>query len=295
MATLTSNPFPGMNPYLESPTYWRGFHNFFIAAIADQLNETLPPGFSANAEEWLYLLPFGKPIAPDVFLLQEEERVETDVSSRASSRPIAVTPPFVATLLQDQEESELFVEVTASREEEPVIAVIEVLSPTNKRNIVGRQEYLTKQGSLLRSPTHLLEIDLLLGGEHTVALPREFLEQAAANPQYVASLHHGLPTSQEEYAPSVEHRLEFWPISLREPLPTIEVPLRQTGDASSPLIVPLNLQASFDQAFHFGPYRRRIRYGEPPPMRLSEDDANWIDALLRDKGLRPNITNEEVA
>ena len=50
--------------------------------------------------------------------------------------------------------------------------VIELLSPENKHG-KGQEEYQRKQQAVLQSQAHLLEIDLLRGGEHTVAAPRE--------------------------------------------------------------------------------------------------------------------------
>jgi hypothetical protein len=57
-----------------------------------------------------------------------------------------------------------------------VITVVELLSPSNKAaGSSGRQKYVTKQNEVLAGPTHLLEIDLLRQGQHTVVAPRESL------------------------------------------------------------------------------------------------------------------------
>ena len=44
------------------------------------------------------------------------------------------------------------------------MAVLELLSPANKQN-PGRTEYLSKRNAILRQNVHLVELDLLLGGE----------------------------------------------------------------------------------------------------------------------------------
>ena len=53
--------------------------------------------------------------------------------------------------------------------ERTLVTVIEILSPANKTpNSEGRRQYLRKQRDLLNSAVHLLEIDLLHEGAHTV-------------------------------------------------------------------------------------------------------------------------------
>jgi hypothetical protein len=39
------SPFPGMDPYLEQPTFWSAFHSRLIVAIADALAPQLGTGF----------------------------------------------------------------------------------------------------------------------------------------------------------------------------------------------------------------------------------------------------------
>ena len=45
-----------------------------------------------------------------------------------------------------------------------MVTVIELLSPSNKRAGDDREQYLAKRRELLRSPAHLVEIDLLRDG-----------------------------------------------------------------------------------------------------------------------------------
>ncbi len=40
-----SNPFPGINPYLEQPEFWSDFHNQLVAAIARILIPQLLPKY----------------------------------------------------------------------------------------------------------------------------------------------------------------------------------------------------------------------------------------------------------
>lgn len=52
-----------------------------------------------------------------------------------------------------------------------VVAVIEVVSPSNKCPGPGRDAYLAKQREIMGSTSHLIEIDLLRAGEHVVSVP----------------------------------------------------------------------------------------------------------------------------
>lgn len=48
------NPFPGMNPYLESPTYWPTVHAALIHDIWADLGARLPQGYRVSIEERIY-------------------------------------------------------------------------------------------------------------------------------------------------------------------------------------------------------------------------------------------------
>ena len=123
---------------------------------------------------------------------------------------------------------------------------VKVLSLTNKTpGAHGRDLYVRKQQEILRSQTHLIEIDLLRSGEHTTAVP---LQRAVAR------------TGPFDYHVCV-HRFDnledylVCPIRLEDRLPEIMVPLLP-GDAD----VTIDLQAVFDRCYEIGPYRRQVRY-----------------------------------
>jgi Protein of unknown function (DUF4058) len=151
-----------------------------------------------------------------------------------------------------------------------LVTVIEVLSPTNKRTGKDRDEYKAKQAELLASDVHLLEIDLLRGGEYTVAVAREDVE-AEGEWDYVVCLHYG--GTGEEY--------EFWPIGLRQRLPRVHVPLI---DGLPNQVI--DLQAALNRTYDDGPFARATDYRRAASPALAEKDADWAAALLKKKGLR---------
>jgi hypothetical protein len=48
------NPFPGMNPYLESPDFWSEVHSRLIVTIADALVPQLLPKYRVAIAKRLY-------------------------------------------------------------------------------------------------------------------------------------------------------------------------------------------------------------------------------------------------
>jgi hypothetical protein len=164
---------------------------------------------------------------------------------------------------------ESFVEIRRRTGKEiRLVASIEVLSLSNKTpGNPGREQYLSKQSEVLAGDVHLVEIDLLRGGTHTSAVPRDLAEAEAGSFDYLVSIHR------------FDRPNDFliYPIGLEQRLPTIAVPLLR-GDAD----VPLDVQAVFGRAYDVGPYAREVDYGEDslvPP--LTAEQAKWAATRLR--------------
>jgi hypothetical protein len=125
-----------------------------------------------------------------------------------------------------------------------LISVVELLSPANKLPGKGRKLYLRRQARLLRSRTHLLEIDFLRAGEHTVAVQRDGLPEKSWD--YLVCLHRG----------SSRSKFDCWPVLLHERLPRVNVPL--SGDDAD---VVVDLQAVVNQCCESAT-GRRIDYSQ---------------------------------
>src|SRR6202011_1559181 len=100
-----------------------------------------------------------------------------------------------------------FLEVR-DRQGRELVAVIELLSPSNKRPGEDREQYLAKRRELLRSPAHLVEIDLLRGGPPMPLEDRPVCDYSVL-------------VSRAERRPVAA----FWPLRLRDRLPVIPIPL----------------------------------------------------------------------
>ncbi len=71
-------------------------------------------------------------------------------------------------------------------------------------------------------------------------------------------------------------------INLRERLPRITIPLAG-GDPE----VVVDLQAILNRVYQEGRYPLLLDYTANPPVELPPDDMEWLDALLKERGLRP--------
>jgi len=264
-----ASPFPGMDPYLEDRSLWSDFHSRAIVHISNQLQPQLRPRYVASIEERFYLEFVEREIVPDVAILRRQYAHKESV---AVLEPQCDTP--VVLQLDEIPHTEGMVHIYDRENNMRLVTVIEVLSPSNKEAYSkGRELYLRKQEEILQSEVHLVEIDLLRGGEYTLAPPTKLLQ--AKLPQgwhYLISVNCGDDRT----------RYYLYPRTVRERLPVIPIPL-----AGEDKPARLDLQAVVAQCYEDGAYELRVDYrGDPPPPPFSEEDWRWIDALLREKGKR---------
>jgi Protein of unknown function (DUF4058) len=273
------SPFPGMDPYLERTRWFRGFHNGLIFCLQDLLQPKLPAPYYALTGELVWLEGSERHVEPDVDVFRPVSSrrrshpepngggsvATMELETAADAAPIVVT---VDTPLGGEERTELYLEIYARSEGgDRLITAIEVLSRTNKTiGGPGRQKYVEKQREILDGQVHLVEIDLLLGGAHTTAVPHEPAWAEAGPFAYHVSIH--LFHRPKEF--------RIYPIRLEQRLPVIAIPLLPEDPA-----VTLDLQAAFQRVYDAGPYRRAVRYGEDPILpALTPAETAWAGQLL---------------
>ncbi|MBN1890927.1 MAG: DUF4058 family protein [Thermoflexales bacterium] len=258
------SPFPGMDPYLEGDL-WQEFHE----TLANQIRAQLLPLVSPN-----YVALLAKRYALDrpslgIFSPPPERIIYPDVHvvalpSGPLRRPpmaggIAVAEPALELASPMIEEIPLLTVEIRDVAERRLVTAIEILSPVNKRGD-GAYEYLRRRDELLRTETHLLELDLLRGGRR--------IELAGELP----------PAAYYAFLSRYQRRpfTQVWPISLRQPLPSLPVPLLPPDPD-----VPLDLQAAVKACFDLVGYERLLDYTQPPPPPLmSDEDAAWVSQLM---------------
>jgi hypothetical protein len=259
------NPFPGMNPFFQAD--WDDVHINLLTSIQSAISEELPSDLMVRAEERVQVAEVEKAYRVDVAIVEPWENGFPPVwrPEDQSARSTTVTEPLI---IHVEPEKERWLEIRDVRGR--VITVIEVLSPTNK-SAGGAQTYRQKQRELLASGVNLVEIDLIRGGQHVVAVPLERLPSDAVA---------GYLICVARQLGGDPGRREVYPCPLRQPLPTIRVPLR-AGDPDAPLA----LQRLIDECYRIGRYwlSDYTRELEPP---LSAEDAAWVQERLQAAGLR---------
>lgn len=261
------SPFPGMDPFLEHPDFFPDLHGRFHVYLSESLQHSLPAPYFAVVNQRLWVETSARYIEPDTAVLYGgwtvgESSVAWETAGRARTRPLV----FETT---HDEHREPYVEIRTRLAEggERVVTAIEVLSLSNKTpGQRGRELYLEKQAEILGSQVHLVEIDLLRGGQHTTPMSWERLSRKAGPFDYHVSVHR------------FEQRGRFfiYPWRLPDPLPVIGVPLLPGDDE-----VSLDLQAVLNRCYETGPYRRRVVYepdGIIPP--LTPEQIEWVQRHL---------------
>jgi hypothetical protein len=254
------SPFPGMDPFLEGSPEWQDFHDDFIYAIRQALVPQVRPRYLVRAQTQVYVLEETDGhvgiIIPDV-LVAEGGSLSPPESGGVS---VAVAAPAIARLAFVQKQKQAYLEIR-ERETRRLVTVIEVLSPSNKRKGSDAWgDYLKRRDAIFSSEVHLVELDLLRGGER----------MPMGDP---------LPSGDYYAIISRSYRRPFCEVyawTLRDPMPTIPVPLLK-GDPDA----VLNLQEIFTTVYEQAGYDYSLDYNgefEPPPR---PEDADWVKEKVK--------------
>lgn len=264
------SPFPGMDPYIEDPDLFHSFHQALGAEIQARLAPLLPPAYFTEIEPRIvYEISLGTEVEsrhalPDVGVLKGA--AASPVPPSPTPEPV-ITPAPLERDIWPELDIKLVTVTVRTVGENRLVTSIEILSPANKRTgSHAYRVYHRKRERLLRSPAHLMEIDLLRAGE------RPPLANALPEAPYFVLL------SRVQRRPVAE----VWPVQLADRLPVLPVPLL-SPDAD----VPLDLGAAVATVYERAAYDRRLDYHrQPPGPPLSATETAWLDERLRQEGRR---------
>jgi len=246
-----------MDPYLENPELWSEVHSRLIVAIADDLTDHLSEKFRVAIEKRNYFSGGDDSLLvgiPDVSIVSKrtEENLPVVTATLLSFEPMTVTVPMA----EEVQERYLEIREVATG---AVITAIEILSPKNKRAGEGRQAYERKRNQVLASLTHLVEIDLLRGGQ-----PLPILGTAQSDYRILISRSDRRPSAQ------------LYAFNVQQPIPPFLIPL--TPGDEEPL---LDLQHILGKVYERGRYHLAIDSTQAAQPPLLEVDATWAAGLLK--------------
>jgi len=258
-----NSPFPGMDPYLER--FWGDVHASLISSSRNQLYDRLPGDMTARVEQSLQIdvdggddepgERFRATHVPDV---QLTERAEYDEPLQAAVGATATMVPLRVKVPQAKGRT-LRIRTDAGE----LVTTIEFLSPGNRGSLASKQQFRARQQYLLAAGVNLVEVLLLRGRGFPLSMMADEIPECHAEDYKVAIVRGASPLEAD-----------FYPISIRLPLPTIPIPLRKHEAETF-----LELQPLIDLAYKYGNYGK-TDYTPPPPVSLGPD-AQWADEVLK--------------
>jgi hypothetical protein len=127
--SMSSSPFPGMDPYLESVEHWAILHHELITCLYQGLLPGLVDRYRARVGQRSYF-----------------------------------TQHALLTSLVREEHHEEYIEIR-QRGETKITTLIELIGPANKTTPEGRDAYKTKRQDSKAGGANTVEIDLILQGQ----------------------------------------------------------------------------------------------------------------------------------
>ncbi len=243
------SPFPGMNPYLEQEDAWHDFHESFMPRVRDLISAQVDPRYIVKIDEHIFIHEFSA--EQRRFLGRADISVGRGLSDSSRRTATAILEaPAEGYLPAVDIERLAFLEIRDRRSRQ-LVTLIELLSPANKRPGGDRDQYLAKRQEVLASSAHLVEIDLLRGGQRP---PLEELPPC----DYCVLL------SRCETRP----RVGLWPLRLRDRLPVIPIPLRDPDPDAQ-----LNIQDVLHDIYDKAHYETYVYDGSPDPPLPREQEV----------------------
>jgi hypothetical protein len=230
-------------PPLDEMASWEGFHGGWPMVLVQQLRTLLPPGYVAEPR-----VHSGSQVEIDVAALECNRLLKSATGEDPGGVATAVWAPpepsvAVETTLPDFDEYE--VRVLDARRGRRLVAAIEIVSPANKDRPEHRNVFVAKCAALLQSGVAVSIVDVVT------------VRQFNLYSELMTFIGHDDPTLSQPAPPlyaascrwtTKENRkiLETWShqLTVGQPLPTL--PLWLSRD----LVVPLDLERSYEQACH---------------------------------------------
>lgn len=214
---------------------WESVNTLWVAAVVAELNRSLPrERFRAFANRHL-----GSQVEADVaefenLPLTHEGNGSLAVATKTYAPPVVQTIPAIFP-------DEIEVQIADANNRRRLVAVIEFVSPANKKELGERSSFVAKCVAYLQKGIGLVVVDIVT--ERRANLHNELMSYlgqpvtfSEPTPIYCVSYR---PTRLDE-----ANAIDLWPhvLSIGQELPTVPLPLK--GSA----LVPLDLEATYETA-----------------------------------------------
>lgn len=263
MDVSNTNPFPGINPWMQHR--WTDVHSTLITYIRDALAQTLSAEFRVSSEEAVNVVggaEDGQRYYTDVGIRDVAKKFAPLTWELEEQGDVAVAEPMV---VEKMHPTARWVEISdrAGR----LITVIEVLSPSNKA--AGLEEYRAKINKLSNAGVSVVEIDLIRGGKHAVAVSESDLPDSKEERSIIC-------VSRDKTPQRIICEVYLTPIT--RPLPGIRIPLRH-GDTDAALAI----QPLMDRCYAMGRYWQTDYHTAADPP-LAQELSPWALEKLQAAG-----------
>jgi hypothetical protein len=218
---------------------WESFHSYWAVAIGTHLNDTLPERYHASVQQH-----HGSRIEADVL----EYDLGPKHEANGSSGGIAVqtyAPPKTTGVLPGTFPDEIEIRIVNVEDSENLVAVIELVSPSNKESPSSRGAFAGKCASYLANGIGLIVVDPVIHKyfnlhDELIDLlhhPQEF-KMAADIVSYAAAYR---PIRREQ-----TNQIDFWtqPLTIGAPLPMLPLALKGQG------CIPIDLEETYVATCH---------------------------------------------
>jgi hypothetical protein len=219
------------HPPLLGHRHWEAFHGRWAEAMADRLNETLPPEYFAESQ-----VTIGTRIEVDVATFTEDAVPEARAANGAATATAVQAqahlwaPPVPTAVLPAAFPDDFEVQVFSGEGGPTLVAAIELVSPGNKDRDETRRAFAAKCAAYLQRGIGLMVVDIVTS------------RQANLHDELMALLGHTsgfvFPTPTPIYATAYRpaHRqarneIDLWrePLALGQPLPALPLAVRGLG------------------------------------------------------------------
>jgi hypothetical protein len=280
------NLYPGVNAHLNNylqtvnRARWRGFHSAYITLLRMAIDQALPSGYVASEEESIQIDEINGLGGSDSSMTIADVQIFTATRNRSPimADVLAVATPTVTlplTTTLDPEDSLsgiVILRLDETRLTTKPVALIELISPSNKRGGSHHALYLAKRSLMLRSDVCVVEVDFLQLSPSLLPDMTPLEVKAGKSLPYMILVNNPQPFYEEG-------TLDVYGFGVLDAIPRIRVPL--AGKDS----VIIDFAAIYQDVFEKTPlFQMTADYATDPPAfdRFTPADQSALSAFLAD-------------